>query len=69
MAEVAFVEKIGDSQICVVLKGSAPTKEDGYGRGDCPYLTGDEMQDFLKAWCYFRYEIERRDGEPNEPRD
>jgi hypothetical protein len=67
MADVMFIEKNGDNEICVVLRGAThPTDRDGqlisgYGRADCPYLGGEDKTKFLAAWCRYRREREIAD--------
>ena len=67
LANVLYVEKNGDSEICVVLKGAQHPSDSsgnylsGYGRADCPYLHGEEKDKFLKAWRQHEDSLRRRE--------
>lgn len=69
LAEVLFVEVSGRDDsggpfITIVIRGAQhPTDGQGnymggYGRADCPSLSGEEAKSFLAAWCYYRAEVE-----------
>jgi len=65
LAEVAFIEKnnLPNGTLCgihAVMKGAVFSVDaqgiliSGYGRADCPYIIGEEMDAFIRAWRRYR---------------
>jgi len=56
LSRVAFVERVCEGEICVVLQGAIHPIDaqgqliGGQGRADCPYLSGEDAERFLAAW-------------------
>lgn len=55
MARVSFIEKRPEDKIAIIME-SSQMDEDGYY--DKEIVLDKQAEDFLDAWCQYRYEVE-----------